>query len=107
LATEVWQIAAVVDVRMAEDDGIELLRIEREIAITLEGFVTFALKESAFEQEPLLIDFEEEHRSSRRAGGAEEVDLHGARMTGKDQGSKFKVWCRICFGFRILRCHSL
>ena len=58
LATEVWQIAAMVDVRMAEDNGIDLLRIERKIAITLDGFVTFALEQAAFEEEALLIDFE-------------------------------------------------
>ena len=97
----------MVDVRMAEDDGIELLRIEREIAITLDGFVTFALEQPAFEEEALLIDFEQKEGAGCGAGGAEEVDLHGVRMMGKVQGSKFKVWCRMCFGFRLWRCHSL
>src|SRR6266513_817425 len=80
LATEVWQITAVVDVRVAEDNGIELLRIEREIAITLDGFVTFALEQPAFEEEALLIDFEQKEGAGCGAGGAEEVDLHGVRM---------------------------
>src|SRR2546429_6386660 len=91
LAAEVRQIAAVVDVRVAEDDGIQRLGVEGKVAVPLDGFVAFALEQSALEQEPLPVYFEKEHRAGRGAGGAEEVDFHGVRMAGEIRSSKFKV----------------
>src|SRR2546426_9687793 len=38
LAAEVWQIPAVVDMRVAENDGVELFRVEREVAGPPGGF---------------------------------------------------------------------
>jgi hypothetical protein len=81
--------------RVAENDGVERLRVERKIAVAFDGFVTPALKQAAFEQQPPLIQFQKKHRSGRRAGGAEEVELHGARMAAGETCSKFKVRYRI------------
>src|SRR6266513_3173974 len=80
LAAEVWQIAAVINVRVAEHDCVERLRVEWKITVALDGFVAFALEQPAFEEEALLIDFEQKEGAGCGAGGAEEVDLHGVRM---------------------------
>ena len=48
----------MIDVRVAEDHRVERLRVERKVAIELDGFVAFTLEQAAFEQEPLPVDFE-------------------------------------------------
>ncbi len=61
LVAKVGQIPAVVDMRVAENDGIELFRVEREGAVPLDGFAAFALEQAALEQEPTPVEFEQEH----------------------------------------------
>jgi hypothetical protein len=82
LAAKVRQIPAMVDMRMAEHNGVELARVEREVTVPLDGLAPFALEQAALEQEPLPIEFEQEHRASRCAGGAEKVNPHEVRMDG-------------------------
>jgi hypothetical protein len=80
LLDEVRQVARVVHVRVAQDDGVNLPRVERKTAVALDGFLAMALKKAAFEQQSLAIDFEQKHRAGGGARRAEEVDLHGKKM---------------------------
>ena len=82
LFDEVRQVARVIHVRVAQDNGINLLRVERKAAVALDGFLTVALEEAAFEQQPLAVDFEQIHRAGGGARRAEEVDLHQAIVLG-------------------------
>src|SRR5581483_12478326 len=89
LPAEVGQVARVVHVRVAEDDGIDLFRIERKTTIAPGRFFPMALEKAAFEQQFFPVDLEEIHRAGRRAGGAEKVDFHGGKMRfrrGKSSG---------------------
>ena len=61
LVAKVWQIPAVVDMRVAEHDGVELFRVEREATVPLDGFAAFALEQAALEQEPPPVEFEQKH----------------------------------------------
>ena len=44
---EVWQIAAVIDVRVGEDDAVDGPGIKGKVAVDLEGLVPAALVEAA------------------------------------------------------------
>ena len=44
LLDEVRQIARVIHVRVAQDDGVNLLRVERETAVAVDGFFAVALE---------------------------------------------------------------
>jgi len=80
LLHQIRQVARVIHVRVAQDDGVNLLRIERETAVALDGFLAMALEETAFEQQPFAVDLEQIHRAGGGARRAEEVDLHGEKM---------------------------
>src|SRR5882757_5662061 len=69
----------MIDVRMAENDSINLFRIEREFAIALDRLLAFALEQAAFEKKTVAVDLEEIHRAGGRASRAQETDLHGAK----------------------------
>jgi hypothetical protein len=58
LPAQVGQIAAVIDVRVAENDCIDLLGVEREFAIAFDLFLPFALEQAAFEKEAVAINLE-------------------------------------------------
>jgi hypothetical protein len=80
LLDEVRQVARMIHVRVAQDDGINLLRVERKTTVALDGFLAVALKEAAFEQQPPAVDLDQVHRTGGGARRAEEVDLHGEKM---------------------------
>ena len=81
LAAEVRQVAAVIDVRVAQDHRVDLLRVEGEVAVALDGFAAPALEQAALQQQPLAVEFQEIHRPGRRAGGAEEMNSHHQKET--------------------------
>jgi len=56
---EVREIAAVVDVGVGEDDAVDLLGIEGELAVPLHGLGTTALIESAIEEDAGVVDLDE------------------------------------------------
>jgi len=58
---EVGKVAGVVDVGVAEDDGIDGARVEGEVAVALEGFFARALVEAAFEQDSAAVDLDQVH----------------------------------------------
>src|SRR5260221_677613 len=53
----------MVDMGVAQHHRIQFGRVEWELPVALHRFVSFALEESAFEQNPLLIDFKQIHRA--------------------------------------------
>jgi hypothetical protein len=70
----------MIHVRVAQDHGVNLPRVERKAAVALDGFFAVALEEAAFEQQPFAVDLDEIHRTGGGARRAEEVDLHGEKM---------------------------
>src|SRR5262249_31735604 len=82
LPAKVGEVAAMINVRVAQHHRVERFGVEGEIAIALDGFLALALKEAALQQQPRAVDFEQIHRAGRRARGAEEMDLHGAKGAG-------------------------
>jgi len=75
-AGEVGQVARVVDVGVAEDDGVELGGFEGEVLVDVVGFFAVALVESAVEEDAFAVDFDEVAGSGGGAGGAVEGDVH-------------------------------
>jgi hypothetical protein len=51
----------MIDVSVAQHDGINLPGIEREIAVALDGFTPPALKQTALQQQPTAVEFHEKH----------------------------------------------
>ena len=56
LFDQIRQVAGVVNVRVAQHDGVNLPRVERKGAVAPGGFLAMALKQAAFEQQrwPLI-----------------------------------------------------
>lgn len=78
-AGEVGEIARVVDVGVAEDDGVELGGFEGEVFVDVVGFFAVALVESAVQQDAFAVDFDEVAGSGGGAGGTVEGDVHAGR----------------------------
>jgi hypothetical protein len=76
LFDQVREIASVVHVGMAQYDGIDLFGIKRETAIAADGFFAMALKQAAFQEQPLPIYFDKIHRTRSRACGAVKMNFH-------------------------------
>jgi hypothetical protein len=66
----------MINVRVAQNYGVNLLWVEKKTPIALHRIVPFALEESAFEQQSLAIDFDQILRAGCCASGAEKVDEH-------------------------------
>ena len=79
LLAEVGKIADVIDVGVGHHGAIEFGGIEGEVAIPLHGHAAPALIETAFQQDPLLIDLHEIHRSGGGPGGPEVVNAHAGK----------------------------
>jgi DNA-binding phage protein len=61
---------------MAQDDGVNLLRVKRKTVVAVDGFLAVALEQTAFEQQFLAVHLDLIHRAGGSARGAEEVDFH-------------------------------
>jgi hypothetical protein len=66
----------MINVGMAQDNGVQLLRIERKTAISLDGILAPSLEQAAFEQQSLPTDFDQVKRAGSCASGPEKVDKH-------------------------------
>jgi hypothetical protein len=66
----------VIDMRVAQDHGIDLLRVEWKVAIPLGRFSPSALKQTAFQQDLLPIELQQIHRSRCGPSSAQEMNLH-------------------------------
>src|SRR5882724_731703 len=67
--------------RMAQDDGVHLPRVERQNFIELFRFLAMALEQPAFEQQFFAVDLDEIHRAGRGARRAEEMDFHARQFS--------------------------
>jgi len=90
LFDEVWQVACVVNVRVAQDHGVHLSRIMLKRKIAAGGFVAMSLKQAAFQQKPLAVNFNQVLGARGGARRAEEVDFH----FGKREVSNVKLQSR-------------
>ena len=82
------QPAAVIDVRVREDDGVDRLGRDRQRRPVAQAQLLQALEQPAVEQDSLAIDFEEVLGAGHRAGGTEK------RQRGHRQAT-------YSFGFRL------
>jgi hypothetical protein len=79
---KIRKIAAMIDVRVAEDGGVYGFRIEMERAIARNHFFAMPLEEPALHQNTLTVDLDEELRPGCCASGPEKMNAH-ARENGK------------------------
>jgi hypothetical protein len=93
LLDEIWQIARVINVRVAQNHGMNLLRVERKIAVAVGHFFAMALKKSAFEEKVFAVDFEKVHGAGGSSCGSEEVDSHREKMLNSESKSSSEVRC--------------
>ena len=71
--------AAVVDVGVGEDDGVDLLRGERHRAVRLERLLAVALQEAAVEEDAMSVVFDAVEGAGGGARGAEEAEVEHGR----------------------------
>ena len=74
---EVWEVAAVVDVRVGKHHDVDLRRIKGEITVALEGLVPPSLIKATVEQDALTVDLDEMLRAGGGACGTAEGEFHG------------------------------
>ena len=74
------QLARVVQVRVAQDDGVHLPRVKRQNFIELLRFPAMALEQTAFKQKSFAVDLDEIHGAGGGARRAEEVDFHARQI---------------------------
>src|SRR3989338_3487887 len=73
LLHELGKITGVIDVRVSEDDGAQILGAKRQRGPVAEPVFLESLEEAAVEQELIFPDGEEKLRAGDRGGGAEKV----------------------------------
>ena len=73
------QLARVVQMRMAQDHGVNLPWVEWKCFVEPFGFFAMALKQTAFEQQLFPVYLDEIHGAGRGSRRAEEVDFHWAK----------------------------
>jgi len=73
---ESGEIAAVVDVGVREDDGVEVAGVAGELFVFLSCFGSVSLKESAVEEEAELSAFDKVLAAGDFLGGPVKGDLH-------------------------------
>src|SRR5512138_598024 len=78
---EARQVSAVIDVRVRQHDGIELLRIEWKMRPILEAQILEALKHPAVDEHLTLTAGEQVLGTGDGLGRAEEGKLHGGLVT--------------------------
>jgi len=76
LLDEIRQVAGVVNVRVAQDDGVNLVRVEGKAAVAVRGCFAMALIQTTFEQQTFAVDLDEIHGAGGGARRAEEVEFH-------------------------------
>ena len=80
LLHEIREIAAMIDVRVAQHGHVHLSRIEWEIAVAIVGLRTAALIQAALQQNSFMVYFQQKHRARGRARGPAELHLHSGRI---------------------------
>ena len=75
-AVQPRQVAAVVDVRVRQNDRVELRRIAAEALVLMPRIDAVSLEQSAVEQNPQVRGFEQMLAAGDLAGGPQEGDFH-------------------------------
>ena len=73
----------MVEMRVGQQDGVELVRVEREGHAVADRFVRAALEHPAVDEDAGLGGLEEVLGAGDGRGAAEEVDLHGRMVTAR------------------------
>jgi hypothetical protein len=71
----------VVEVRVAEHDGVDARRVEREVAVPFERVLAMALEQAAVEQYPTATRVDQVRGARDLARGAPEFDVHAAQRS--------------------------
>src|SRR5690606_12186182 len=79
-ADQVWEVAAVIDVRVREDDGVQAAGIKGEAAVADKRLFPRALVQPAVEQYTPAVDLQKVLRSRDCLGGAVKVDFHSCAL---------------------------
>ena len=72
------QVAAVVDVRMGQDERVERARIKREWGPVAQAQLLVALEQAAVDEHAACARSDEMFRAGHRAGGAKKCEVHSA-----------------------------
>jgi hypothetical protein len=87
LLTQVRQVSTMIDMGVAQHHGINLFRVEGEMAVPFDGLAPFPLKEAAFQQQTPAVNLQQVHRTCRGPRRAQETKLHGVQCaSGHSQG---------------------
>ena len=73
----------MVEMRVGQQDGVELVRVERERDAVADRFVRAALEHPAVDEDAGLRGLEQVLRAGDGRGATEEVDLHGRMVTAR------------------------
>lgn len=85
VVAKVGEVSAMIDMGVAENDGVNFGGFEWEIAVAFDTFPAPSLEEAAFQHQFAAVDFHQIHGSCRRAGGSKKVNLHFRRKRcGRD-----------------------
>ena len=88
LLHQVWKIAAVIDVGVAQHHGVQRVGIEGEVPVAFDRVRAAALVQTAFEKEFPAVDLQKVHRSRGGSGGPEKVDVHATNLSGDRPSGK-------------------
>ena len=61
LAAEIGQVAAVINVRVAQNHRVDAFGLERQSTVSFQGVRPASLIKAAFQKKPLPVDFEQVH----------------------------------------------
>ena len=83
-ADEGGEVAAVVDVRVREEDAVDRTGIDGQLAVALEGLLAVALVETAIEEDAQAVDIDDVHRAGGGARGPLELNIeHLGLLSGR------------------------
>ena len=88
LSTQVGQVAGVIDVSVAEDDGVDIFGIEREGTVPFDGLGSPPLVEAAFEKDFAMINLQEIHRPGGGPDGTVEGEIHAPIVNKSERGTR-------------------
>jgi hypothetical protein len=69
------QVAAMIDVGMAQNDGINFMRMKGKAAVTAARLFARSAVHAAIQKDAMPAGFDEMHRTGHRLGGAPKSDL--------------------------------
>ena len=79
----------MVDVGVAHDRGVDLIRVERKVAVPLPSDFAFPLIESAIEEQFRVAGFQQVHRPADGGSRSPECDGRLSGILGR------RLWCHL------------